>query len=111
MLYYHNRPIKGAELNIQTGLQKNAMRILFAIALFSLILTGCGGREAHPVAATNIGDNRLDCGSIEREIMANNDNIRATMKEKSNGQLKKCCSRCRRADCLAGMVFYGSEMS
>lgn len=61
---------------------------IMALMVMMNMLSGCGGREARPVAVTNINDNRLDCASIEREIIANNDNIKTTMKEKSNGQLK-----------------------
>lgn len=54
----------------------------------SLALAGCGGRAAHPVAATNPSDSAFDCAGIEREFSANERQILATIKERSNAQGK-----------------------
>lgn len=67
---------------------KNIVYYALFLLPVAMMATGCGGREAHPVAVTNLNDSGLDCAAIEREIMANNQNIRTTLKEKSNGQLK-----------------------
>lgn len=54
----------------------------------SLALSGCGGREAHPIAATNVADGSLDCGAITREFDANERQILSTVKERSQAQGK-----------------------
>jgi len=72
---------------------------LAALAL-SFVLAGCGGREAHPIATTNLGDATMDCGAIDREIAANNENIRATLHEKHTGQAKNAALG------AAGIVFF-----
>ena len=53
-----------------------------------LVLSGCAGREAHPIAATNPSDSVFDCAGIEREFAANERQIQATLKERSNAQGK-----------------------
>lgn len=53
-----------------------------------LVLLGCAGREAHPIAATNPSDSVFDCAGIEREFAANERQILATLKERSNAQGK-----------------------
>lgn len=53
-----------------------------------LVLSGCGGREAHPIASTNPSDSVFDCAGIEREFAANERQIQATLKERSAAQGK-----------------------
>ncbi len=54
----------------------------------SLILTGCGGREAKPIAITNPTDSAVDCAGISREFAANERQIIATLKERKQAQGK-----------------------
>ncbi|PRD40442.1 hypothetical protein C5748_26955 [Phyllobacterium phragmitis] len=53
-----------------------------------LILAGCGGREAHPVAITNPTDSAFDCAGISREFAANERQILTTLKERTQAQGK-----------------------
>lgn len=59
-----------------------------ALVAVGLALSGCAGREAHPIAATNPSDSVFDCAGIEREFAANERQILATLKERSNAQGK-----------------------
>lgn len=54
----------------------------------SLIIVGYGGREAKPIAATHPADNTFDCAGISREFAANERQILATLKERSQAQGK-----------------------
>jgi len=54
----------------------------------AISLAGCGGRDAHPIASTNATDNLLDCSAIAREFDANERQILATLKERSQAQGK-----------------------
>ena len=54
----------------------------------SIILSGCGGREAHPIASTTAGDTGLQCSGINREFAANERQILSTVKERSQAQGK-----------------------
>ena len=63
---------------------------LSAAALLSctIILSGCGGREAHPIASTSAGDTGMECSGINREFAANERQILTTVKERSQAQGK-----------------------
>lgn len=61
---------------------KNAILMLVASGL---VLSGCGGREAHPVAAVSAVDRSLDCASISREFAANERQVVSLIKERSAG--------------------------
>lgn len=52
------------------------------------LLAGCAGREARPVAATNASDSAFDCAGIRREFDANERQILATIKERTDAQGK-----------------------
>ena len=54
----------------------------------AIALSGCGGREAHPIAPTAVSDNTLDCASIAREFKANERQILSTIKERSHAEGK-----------------------
>lgn len=54
----------------------------------SIVLAGCGGREAKPISATNPTDSAFDCAGITREYAANERQILATLKERSQAQGK-----------------------
>ncbi len=54
----------------------------------TIALAGCGGREAKPVAITNPTDSAFDCAGISREFAANERQIMATLKERSQAQGK-----------------------
>lgn len=41
------------------------------IIITSILLAGCGGREAHPVAAVQPGDSRASCPVLASEYQAN----------------------------------------
>jgi hypothetical protein len=51
-------------------------------------LSACGGREAHPIAATAVTDSGMDCGAVAREFEANEHQILTTVKERSQAQGK-----------------------
>ena len=59
-----------------------------ALLCCSVALSGCGGREAHPIAATTVTDSSLDCAAVQREFEANERQILATVKERSQAQGK-----------------------
>lgn len=64
-------------------------RLSFALAIAGcLMLSGCGGREAHPISATNPADSAFDCAGIRREFNANERQILTTIKERSDAQGK-----------------------
>lgn len=67
----------------------HASRVLASSLLgLSVILAGCGGREAKPVAITNPADSAFDCAGISREFAANERQIMITLKERSQAQGK-----------------------
>jgi hypothetical protein len=51
-------------------------------------VSGCGGREAHPITATNPSDSQFNCAGITREFEANERSIIAVTKEKGNANAK-----------------------
>ncbi len=55
---------------------------------FAASVAACGGREARPVAVTNMQDGQLDCPAITREFEANERQILTTLKEKDDGVAK-----------------------
>lgn len=59
-----------------------------ALVCFAIVLSSCGGREAHPIASTGAGDSGIDCGGISREFTANERQILSTVKERSQAQGK-----------------------
>lgn len=46
-------------------------KVLLATTILALALSGCAGREAHPVAVAQYGDDQLSCSSIQAEIASN----------------------------------------
>lgn len=54
----------------------------------SIALAGCGGREAKPISITNPTDSAFDCAGVAREHAANERQIVATVKERSQAQGK-----------------------
>lgn len=71
-----------------------------ALVGLSMVLAGCGGREAKPVAITNPTDSAFDCAGISREYAANERQILATLKERTQGQGKNIILG------AAGVVFF-----
>ena len=59
-----------------------------ALVCCAVTLSGCGGREAHPIAATAVTDSSLDCAAVQREFEANERQILVTVKERSQAQGK-----------------------
>ncbi|GES53168.1 hypothetical protein RsS93_57820 [Rhizobium dioscoreae] len=59
-----------------------------ALVCCAVVLSSCGGREAHPIASTSTGDGGLDCSGISREFAANERQILSTVKERSQAQGK-----------------------
>jgi len=59
-----------------------------ALLAGAVLLSSCGGREAHPIASTNPSDSVFDCAGINREFAANERQILATVKERSQAQGK-----------------------
>lgn len=70
-----------------TKLRSTALSIV-ALLCCAIVLSGCGGREAHPIASTSAGDGGIDCGGISREFEANERQILTTVKERSQAQGK-----------------------
>ncbi|MBM7329373.1 hypothetical protein JS562_40910 [Agrobacterium sp. S2] len=66
----------------------NKVNLVAAVAGITVILAGCGGREAKPVAITNPTDSAFDCAGISREFAANERQIMATLKERTQAQGK-----------------------
>lgn len=62
--------------------------VIAGLAGAGLLLAGCGGREAHPIASTNPSDSVFDCAGIEREYSANERQILATVKERADAEGK-----------------------
>lgn len=54
----------------------------------TLTLSGCGGRDPHPVALTNPNDSVMDCAGISREFHANERQIQSVVHERTNAQGK-----------------------
>ncbi len=66
-----------------------SQRVISIATVCSIIaLTGCGGREAHPISATNPSDSQFNCAGITREFNANERTILAVTKEKGNANAK-----------------------
>lgn len=63
-------------------------RMVAMLTVLSISLAGCGGREAKPIAATNPADSAFDCAGLQREFSANERQILATIKERSQAQGK-----------------------
>jgi hypothetical protein len=42
----------------------------------ALFLSGCAGREAHPVSVTQVGDDSLSCPAIAAQVSANEEQVR-----------------------------------
>lgn len=61
---------------------------LALVCAASFLVAGCGGREARPIPATNIGDVSLDCAAVAREFGANERQIVATVREKDGANAK-----------------------
>ncbi len=79
--------MNGIHLCSGTARQTTSLAIAAMLCCAS-VLSGCGGREAHPIAATNLGDSGMDCGGITREFAANERHILATVKERSQAEGK-----------------------
>ena len=75
------------------GYQKRK-RNIFTIApiagafVINLMLSGCAGRDPHPVALTNPNDSVMDCAGIAREFHANERQIQSVVHERTNAQGK-----------------------
>jgi len=52
-----------------------------------LVTAGCGGRVAHPVAATNDFDDRLSCDHLQAERAVNNSEFAELVKERKNDEV------------------------
>ncbi|MBY5565016.1 hypothetical protein [Rhizobium leguminosarum] len=63
-------------------------RSMALILAFSILLAGCAGREARPVASTNPTDSAFNCAGIVREFDANERQISSTVKERTDAQGK-----------------------
>lgn len=61
---------------------------ILALLATGLVLAGCAGRSAHPIAATNPADSSFDCAGISREFVGNERQIQSTLQEKSQAQGK-----------------------
>jgi len=59
-----------------------------ALLASAVLLSGCGGREAHPIASTNPSDSVFNCAGINREFDANERQVLAIVKERSQAQGK-----------------------
>lgn len=68
--------------------QSTTTKLLVTLSVAGIVLSGCGGREAHPISSTNPSDSVFDCAGIEREFTANERQIQETIKERSAAQGK-----------------------
>lgn len=66
----------------------NKFKFAAAVVGLSVILAGCGGREAKPIAVTNPTDSAFDCAGVSREFAANERQIMSTLKERTQAQGK-----------------------
>jgi len=71
--------------NFNLPSSRSAVAALLASAV---LLSSCGGREAHPIASTNPSDSVFNCAGITREFDANERQVLATVKERSQAQGK-----------------------
>lgn len=62
--------------------------VVFALVATAIVVSGCGGRAAHPISATNPADSAFDCAGMRREFEANERQVLATVKERSDAQGK-----------------------
>lgn len=74
--------------NNLTSANKNLKFKIVTVFTTGLIVAGCAGRAAHPIASTNPADSSFDCAGISREFIANERQIQSTLKEKSLAQGK-----------------------
>lgn len=58
--------------------------ICTGVAMAALFLSGCAGREAHPVSVTQIGDDTLTCPAIQAQIEANQAQARSLDSQRAN---------------------------
>jgi hypothetical protein len=73
------------------AVKKNNKAFSLSIAALigsAIILSSCGGREAHPIASTGASDRGMACGDVSREFAANERQILTTVKERSQAQGK-----------------------
>jgi hypothetical protein len=56
-----------------------------SVAFCFLLLAGCGGRAAHPVAINNDYDDRLTCDHLRAEREVNDSKLADLTKERKNG--------------------------
>ncbi|MCZ7479603.1 hypothetical protein [Rhizobium rhizogenes] len=73
---------------IRSSLHTPKLSVVFALVATAIVVSGCGGRAANPVASTNSTDSAFDCAGIKREFEANERQVLATVKERADAQGK-----------------------
>lgn len=73
---------------IRSSFHTSKLSFVSALVATVIVVSGCGGRAAHPVASTNPADSAFDCAGIKREFEANERQVLATVKERSDAQGK-----------------------
>lgn len=73
---------------VRSSFHTPKLSVVFALVATASVVSGCGGRAAHPVASTNPADSAFDCAGIKREFEANERQVLATVKERSDAQGK-----------------------
>ncbi|MES5045758.1 hypothetical protein ABVB72_10815 [Rhizobium nepotum] len=73
---------------IRSSFHTSKLSFVSALVAAAIAVSGCGGRAAHPVASTNPADSAFDCAGIKREFEANERQVLATVKERSDAQGK-----------------------
>lgn len=73
---------------IRSSFHTPKLSVVFALLATAIVVSGCGGRAANPVASTNPTDSAFDCAGIKREFEANERQVLATVKERSDAQGK-----------------------
>ena len=58
------------------------------VLALAFTLTGCGGRDANPVAVTHHTDSTLDCAAVTREFEANERQIVKLIEERNSDTTK-----------------------
>lgn len=77
-------------MELKTGFTRKlpVVSSMVGVIALSLITSGCGGRDPHPVSLTNPSDSLMDCAGIAREFHANERQIQSVVHERANAQGK-----------------------
>lgn len=63
-------------------------KLVLAVTLSSLVLSGCAGREANPVAVIQPGDSGLSCSELKQEISISQAQLRRLLGDQKDVESK-----------------------